>query len=140
MKYFLEIYNNDDHYEGRIHQGDPVNAYPFPNLELGPTTQITIKGKTCTLGELIQALITYKPEILETFFDERGQLELGQYLYAQTLGRWQNAPDPHRESNVQLYILSKDEHILRLPWVLLACDGNFLSTLGWSVTLVAVTQ
>jgi hypothetical protein len=135
MQYFLEIDNKAGHYEGRIYQGDPASAYPLPNLELGSTAQINIKGKTCTLGELIQALIAYESEILETFFDERGQLELGQYLYAQTLGCWQNAPDPRREADIQIHILSEDEHILRLPWVLLACDGIFLSILGWSVIL-----
>ncbi|NTU50633.1 MAG: pseudouridine-5'-phosphate glycosidase, partial [Desulfobulbaceae bacterium] len=60
-------------------------------------------------------VIAFESAVLETVFDERGQLALGQYLYAQTLGRWQNAPDPRRESDIQLHIFSEDEHILRLP-------------------------
>jgi len=38
MQYFLEINDNTGHYEGRIHQGDPTNACPLSNLELGPNT------------------------------------------------------------------------------------------------------
>ncbi|MFO1429397.1 MAG: hypothetical protein U1F76_04540 [Candidatus Competibacteraceae bacterium] len=136
MPYFLEIYNNSDHYKGCIHQDDVSSAYPLPQIELGPGAQITIKGKSYILNELIQAIITFKYTDLETVFDERGQLELGQYLYKQTLGRrWQNASDLPRESDIQLHILSENEHILRLPWVLLACGGNFLSVSGWSVIL-----
>lgn len=135
MHYFLEIYKKDDYYKGQIQQGDKSSVDILSNIELGPNTQITIKNKLYTLSELIQVLIAFKSEVLESVFDERGQLELGQYLYAQTLGRWPNAPDPRRESDIRLHILSEDEHILRLPWVLLAYDGRYLSVSGWSVTL-----
>jgi hypothetical protein len=135
MQYFLEIDTNAGHYEGRIHQGDASSAHPLPQIKLGPNAQITIKDETHTLGELIRALIAFESKVLETVFDERGQLELGQYLYVQSLGHWQNAPDPRREADIRLHIISEDEHILRLPWVLLAYGGNFLSMLGWSVIL-----
>jgi len=126
MQYFLEIDNKAGYYEGHIHQGDQASAYFLPKLELGPRTEITIKGKSYTLSKLIQSL---------NVFDERDQLELGRYLYAQTLGQWQGGQHQNVEVDIQLRIITEDEHILRLPWVLLARNGIFLVIAGWSISL-----
>ncbi len=137
-EYFLEIHNNDGHYQGRLHQGDSGLSCELPELALGPQVSLTIKNKPCALGALVQALITFKSETLKTVFDERGQLMLGQYLYAQTLGRCPDKLQAVTGAEVLLRIISEDEHIIRLPWVLLARNGVFLATAGWSVMLGCV--
>ena len=54
----------------------------LPDLKLGEEVKIPIKGKVYMLGDLVQALIEHDSTDLEFPFDERGQLEIGQYLYA----------------------------------------------------------
>ncbi|MCP4378780.1 MAG: hypothetical protein GY794_21710, partial [bacterium] len=41
---------------------------------------------------------------------------------------------------VDIRIVTQDEHLARLPWVLLADKGIFLSTIGWSVVLSGNTE
>lgn len=136
IQYFLEITSDAGRYRGRLHRGDPANARSLPQLALGPDDVITIRAKTYTLGQLIEALIDFDAGMLETLFDERGQWELGHYLYAQIFGDAERTgPAPSTEAEALLRIVTEDEPILRLPWVLLARDGVFLAATGWSVML-----
>jgi hypothetical protein len=133
-RYFLEIENTSGHYQGRYHHGDPGQASEWFDLSLGPEQSLSIKGQPRRFDELLQALRDCNEIVLANLLDERGQLEWGYYLYQQSLGRWQTGRLP-LETTAQLHIVSEDEHILRLPWVLLARDGVFLTTTGWSVVL-----
>jgi hypothetical protein len=136
MRYFVEIVKENDHYRGFIHQGNPAIAQPINNLLLHPEAEVSIKGESYKIGKLVQALIDYKPEDLRIAFEERGQLEIGQYLYARVFGK-----RPHselkrsRDETVDLRIVTNDEHIARLPWVLLSNQGVFLAAAGWSVSI-----
>ncbi len=136
VTYFLNIQREGDRYCGRIHQGDPDTAYDLAELALGPDVQVTIKGQPYSLDTLTQGLIDFDASFLKTVFDERGQLELGQYLYAETLGRLAGAQQSSSvETDIRVQVITEDEHIARLPWVLLAQGGTFLSMTGWSVAL-----
>lgn len=136
MRYFVEIINENGDYRGSIHQGNPTIARPLNDLLLQPEAEVSIKGQPYKIGDLVQALIDYKPEDIRIAFEERGQLEIGQYLYARVFGK-----TPHTElkrsadEQVDLRIVTGDEHIARLPWVLLAQQGIFLSAAGWSVSI-----
>ncbi|MCP4110227.1 MAG: hypothetical protein GY749_32680 [Desulfobacteraceae bacterium] len=137
MRYFLEISKAGKHYTVSIHQGDPDKARTFPDASLGPEAEITIKNNNFKLGDLIHALITYNPNDLELAFDERGQLQTGHYLYSQTIGRLNPSEleQLHNENETEIRIITHDEHIARIPWVLLAHRGIFLCTTSWSVAL-----
>ncbi|MFQ5632585.1 MAG: hypothetical protein ACE5I1_27775, partial [bacterium] len=65
-----------------------------------------------------------------------GQLEIGQFLYNQIFKEMQPSElkSPHGEQ-VDVRIITEDEHIARLPWVLLAHKGVFLSATGWSIAI-----
>lgn len=134
LRYFAEI--DDGGAQGRLHQGNPVYAHSLPHLQLHPQAEVRIKSKLHTLGILVQALIGYQPDDLREAYDERGQLELGQYLYRQVFGPLPPAERQRlQHGQVELQIVTHDEHIARIPWALLANDGVFLATAGWSVTL-----
>lgn len=137
MRYFVEITTTGNTYTGLIHQGNPVNAQPLATLSLGPNTALTIKGNAYFLAELTQALISHQHHQLAQLFDERGQLELGQHLYNQTFGQLPAALRQRlqQQSEVEVQIITDDEQVSRLPWVLLAHNGIFLTTAGWSVLL-----
>jgi len=137
MRYFVEITPVANAYTGLIDQGNPATAQPLANPRLEPTTEISIKGRACSLDGLMQSLIGYQSSQLATLFDERGQLEIGQHLYAQTFGQLaaNERQRLHQRDEVEVCIVTQDEHITRLPWALLAHNGIFLSTTGWSVTL-----
>jgi hypothetical protein len=136
-RYILEIYKVNDLYEGRIHQGDPEESYSLTNLDLSSDSELVIKGQLYKLGDLMDSLINYDVENITSVFDERGQLELGQYLFSQTFGKLSR---PERErlrgaDSVDLRLVTEDENIGRLPWTLLADAGVFLSATGWSIAL-----
>jgi len=136
MRCWVEIENQNGCYTGSIHHGNRIFIRPLPKLRLGLDEKILIKGRPCRLGDLVQVLLAHKPQEPDTIFDERGQLEIGRYLYQQIF----DDIHPSRlkldsDDQVDLRIVTDDEHIARLPWVLLAHKGTFLSTSDWSVSL-----
>lgn len=136
MRYFIEIQEGPD-YNCIIHKGERERGLRLSKLRIGPQTEIRVRGGYHTLDELIQRLIENKGAHREHLFDVRGQLEIGHHLFSQTIGQVQPG-DPMQfpaEAEVELRIVTKDEHIARLPWALLANNGIFLTTTGWSVAL-----
>ena len=138
VRYFVEIESTIGGYVASIHQGNSATAFSVPDLKLGQTATVAIKGQSYTLGDLVRALIEFHSADLQAAFDERGQLGIGSYLYAQTLGQLplderERLHRPDRE--VEIRIITQDEHIARLPWVLLANNGISLSTTDWSIAI-----
>src|SRR5262245_29722146 len=82
----VEITSRDGQYDGQLSFGDLRHTRRLTNLQLGPQATVDIKGKAFTLAALVQALIGYQSDDLQTAYDERGQLELGRYLYTQIFG------------------------------------------------------
>jgi hypothetical protein len=130
-RYFIEI----NEAQAIIHQGDVEKASAPRPVCLSADDLLTIKEKEFRLGDLLDALIDYNEEWLQTFFDERGQYDTGIYLYRQLFG--DTTSDTLRKNcdAVELRIIAPDENISRLPWMLLAHQGVFLATAGWSISL-----
>jgi hypothetical protein len=136
MRCFVEIKNADGQYSGAIHQGNPALARSLPDLKLGPDDEVAIQDRAYRLDALVQTLIAHQPQDLKIAYQERGQLEIGHYLYRQIFG--DHPPSEFQregDERVDLRIVTGDEHVARLPWVLLAHQGLFLSAAGWSVSL-----
>ena len=112
------------------------SARDLAQLQLGPEAEIDIKGQAYRLDALVDALIGYHANDLQTAYDERGQLEIGRHLYQQLFGDLDGLERQRlRERPLDIRIVTEDEHIARLPWVLLADGSVFLATAGWSVAL-----
>ena len=138
MRYFIDIQNTDEQYTVLLNKGDPSKGHMLFDLQLGPQAELSIKGHRVTLHDIIQALIAHNQNQLQTLFDERGQLEIGQYLYGQLFGNRRYHEFRQSDSDeVEIRIVTDDEHLTRLPWILLADSGIFLAAAGWSVTLSA---
>lgn len=139
MRLFVEIKNSGGGYRGSVYQDDRVPLYDLPAPALGPDEPLTLNGETRRLGEILRALLQGPSPELTAAFDERGQLEFGQFLYRQVFGPLDAATRERlRQEKVEVRIVSDDEHVARLPWVLLAAEGVFLSatgSTGWSVAL-----
>lgn len=137
MRYILEIYKAAGLYAGRIHQGDPGQSYELAELALSTDSEVVIKGRPYKLGDLMDALINYDAETVAALFDERGQRELGQHLYAQTFGKLSELEKGRlRDAEfVDLRVITEDENVSRLPWTLLNDAGVFLTAKGWSIAL-----
>jgi hypothetical protein len=131
---FIEIEETEGHYSGCLHYGDRESAVELLSpTALGQDARVKLKGHRYTLGELVERLVTFDDYFLHQVFDERGQLELGRYLYAQTIAALQDPPAPEEAARVR--VITRDEHIARLPWVLLARDTHFLAMTGWSMAV-----
>ncbi len=137
MRYSVIIQNKENKYTGILRYGEKKNAWQLPNLELGPEVEVPLNGETRRLGELVEEFMRYDPIELKNSFDERGQLEIGQYLFSQLFEKINSTDAKHflLEKDVDLRIVTSDEHISRLPWPLLANKGIFLSTVGWSASI-----
>ena len=108
--------------------------------KLSPRDAIILKGCEVPLDDLSQALICSNQDWINAYLDERGQVEVGHYLYQQIFGKVSPYELAEDGTGVEVRIITKDENIARLPWVLLAHEGVFLSTMGWSVSLSADIQ
>lgn len=139
--YSIEIKQEDNRYIGIIYQNSSIIQY-LSNLKLGEDIPISIKGVSYKIGDLIRALIGYDQGDLQLAFDERGQFEIGRYLYLQIFS---NLPQEihallQKVNEVDIRIITQDEHIARLPWILLANNGIFLVTNGWSISISGKIQ
>ncbi len=138
MRLFVEIERTAAGYAGAAH-GLAPRPCPLADLKLGPDARLEIRDKERSLDELWQVLVDFDRDELTASFNERGQLQLGTYLFDQVF-RAKTILERDRQTllageDVEVRIVTSDEHILRLPWNLLCADGIFLSPQGWSVTL-----
>ena len=124
------IRRQGDRYEGAFSRSSRSQSLDLAGLAPGAKP---FSARNDTLESVLSRLLTMDGIFIEEF-NERFQLELGRYLYRETFERagWSDLPI---EGDVEVQILTDDEHIARLPWVLLARDGHFLSAAGWSVSL-----
>lgn len=135
-RYIVTIHRQEDAYRGHLSQGESLQARELTDLQLGPQARINIRGKPYTLEALIQALISYRQDDLRLAYDERGQLDIGRHLYTQIFGPSGPVSFPQQDDpGIDLRIVTEDEHIARLPWVLLNNGSVFLGTTGWSMAL-----
>jgi len=136
MTYFAEISENLDY--GHIltaHQGNKFSVASKKMYGLLETDSFLLKNEEHEIGSLINAITNNTREILNRLFDERGQLEFGHYLYRQIFG----GITPEKllggsRNHIDLRIISNSESINKMPWVLLANNGIFLSSIGWSIS------
>jgi hypothetical protein len=135
MRYFIEIRPNGAGYTVDLHQGNVAVARRRSDVLLGPAATVQIKGRAYTLGELAEALARYDVRSLAAAYHVRGQLEIGQYLYGQLFGDLEPARLAGQDAAVELRLVSAEEHITSLPWPLLAHQGVFLATSGWTTSL-----
>jgi hypothetical protein len=118
-----------------IRRSDDGQASEPRALTLAPADRLEIKAQKVAVRELLNALIDYDEKWLQAFFDERGQMDVGVHLFRQLFGD-ASAEDIRRNCDVvDLRIVTQDEDMARLPWLLLADRGVFLSTAGWSISL-----
>ena len=129
MRYLITISKQQDNRYQAVIKQTGQQAKILNDLRLHETDAITIKNQPIELGFIVSALQTYDEQWLQAWFDERGQLELGRHLYQQLFDK--QAP----ENKAELFIISDDEHINHLPWILLAHQGLFLNLVGWSIVL-----
>ncbi len=138
MTYLVEIQKKGNAYTGSIQQDGPAQVTELSDLQLGPKVVITIKGQSYSLESLTNALIAYHENDLKLAFDDRGQWEIGQHLYAQIFGHLKQSASSLKDVDVR--IKTEEEWIARLPWCLLAHNGIFLCTVGWSVALSSLRE
>ncbi|MCI5207680.1 MAG: hypothetical protein D3910_02540, partial [Candidatus Electrothrix sp. ATG2] len=113
---------------------------PVSVPKLSPDDILSLKNSKVSLADLSQALIDFDQEWIDEYLDERGQLEVGQYLYQQIFARVSPYDFAEDGTGVELRITTKDEDIARLPWALLAHEGVFLATMGWAISLATDIQ
>ena len=136
MRFFVEVENSGGRYHGGVYGDNHLLIQELPTLRLGPQETLYIKDREHKLKDIIEHSISFGATGHSTIFDERGQLEIGQFLYDQTFGALDAATlRGLQDEPVEVRIVTNDEHIARLPWVLLSSKGIFLSTTGWSVAL-----
>ncbi len=136
MRYFLEISQENNSYTVSLHQGNPKMANKRINVALGSIAKVIVKGEEHDLGELVRLLKEFDEQRVNDIYDERGQLDIGHYLYQQLIGgRLPTDFNRPGDDQVDLRLITSDEHIASLPWPLMAHKGVFLSTCNWSVTL-----
>ena len=138
---FLELRRDGEQYVGRCWQEeDRQGPARLSGLRLGPADTVAIPDpdpphtpRPYTLQQLVDALIRFHPKDLQAVFEERGQVTLGKYLWDETLGKLDRYA---AASDVDLRILTDDEHLAGLPWPLLMRGEVFVTTDDWTISLV----
>ncbi len=132
----------EDGYRVQVNAGREGSVGPWRRLDLGRGTAVRIKGTEMTLGELVDGLIHYRRRVIDFAFDERGQRDLGRFLFQQLFRS--TSPEicylPDTDDSGEIRLLAEDERILRIPWILLADDEGFLAKREWSVSLSPVRR
>ncbi|MGH7492676.1 MAG: toll/interleukin-1 receptor domain-containing protein [bacterium] len=137
MRFFVEIASERDRYQIRIHQGSPTPDAPWRETLLGLQAEVQLQDSSLSLARLVGMKSSQRCEQL----GEHHQYAIGQYLFAQTFGAFDNPIfQSSREIKAEIRIVTADPRIAQLPWMLLASRGVFLNALGWSVSAANTTQ
>lgn len=123
-------------WRGQLRRPGQTMPTPLGRLDLGPAARVPIgEGEGYRLDALVWTLIQRRPDDRSLPFDERGQLTIGRWLYDRVLAPALGDRPP--EGEVVLHIHCPNEAIARLPWVLLARGGSFLTAQDWSPVLAS---
>ncbi|AUB82756.1 hypothetical protein [Candidatus Thiodictyon syntrophicum] len=87
MEITVEIRTGDGAWTGLVRRSDEPFTRSLDAPRLGPVEAIPLKGGARTLGNLVRVLVDYETDDLAQAFDERGQLEIGSWLYRQLSSR-----------------------------------------------------
>ncbi|HKV39013.1 MAG TPA: hypothetical protein VJX67_07360 [Blastocatellia bacterium] len=141
-RYFVEVERwGEEMFRCRLHAGDFIALRSAEGAKLGERALVRINRQTLRLGDLIDRLAQDPPRALSDLMDERGQRELGNYLHDQLFANGASPPlITSNDGAVDMRIIASDEHILRLPWMLLANSSGFLSARGWAVSFAAQAE
>ena len=129
---YLEIFRQGERHAGRLHLGDSDTGQELPKLDIGP--KITLPGSKLTLELCVKRMMALDVDFIKHAFDIRWQLNIGEYLYDQTIGQFAQEGQSSNANNVELFILTEDSWTASLPWMLLAQKGIFLTSRGWSIS------
>jgi len=91
-----------------------------------------IHSRVLSLKEVLIRFQSYDITQLNEFFTIRRQLNLGTYLFNRLFGSWLDR-QPNKRISTEIYIITNDEFLLQLPWVLLADKGVFLASANWRI-------
>jgi hypothetical protein len=135
---FITLERQGDVVSGSLLFHEKKKAYQLNNLELLPTSHLVIDGRPVTLQDVVGTFLQFKLTATDLITSERGQFEVGCYLFSQIFAV---LSDTERriviEERVDARIVTEDEHLMHLPWSLLAAGEVFLCARGWSVSLSA---
>ena len=132
IQYFVEIAWQDNEYQAKIHQGNP-NYSIIRSLSIEPQQNLPIKESSILFKKLVHEMISIDITWHRKWFDEQAQYEIGHYFYKQLFGNHTVKSIQQNCKIVDIRIITDDPHIAWMPWMLLAQDGIFLYTLGWSI-------
>ncbi len=140
-KIFLTLRRRDNSVYGSLTVFNKQQEYALDGLNLHPSARLAYGDQKPTLQDVLGKFLAFdltRPDLLT---NERGQLDVGHHLFSETFkvlsGRELRRL---RGENIDLRVVTDDEHIMRLPWSLIADGGIFLSTSGWSVSLSAAAS
>ncbi len=141
---FLEIHREGSKCHGKFWFDQDKNKNELGRLDIGPEKTVKIPDSThpytendYCMKDLVTALIEFDEDKLAVVFEERGQFEIGRFLYSNTLGKLGNG---QITDELDLRIITDDEFIGQLPWPLLSQDGIFLVNKGWAISMIACTE
>ena len=119
-QYIVEFKPGPDGYEGNV--TGPGLHPRWRAVKLCPEDEVILAGESYTLQQILDALVQGDPADPIRALQERGQIDLGQYLFSQVFGALELTAADWESAEID--IQSPDEHIGRLPWALLACGGS----------------
>lgn len=136
-QYNIVIEKYRKRYKGYLYTDDPEDCIALDNLKLHPESIIQVNGKNYEIGALLKCKGNENPTDNAVFFNERSQLDIGQYLFQQLFGQLpeKDLRQIGAASSVDIRIITQDDHIYRIPWNLLSNRGIFLSAVSWSTSV-----
>lgn len=130
-QYILNIENVNDALLGSILETGSQLTHYIENIDILPSSKVA--GADFNFEQIINFFDVGDQGFLREYLDESLQLNIGSKLFSETFGKHSDKFDTSRPAHV--LIVSEDEFILRLPWVLSAFNGFFLSKAGWSFSI-----
>lgn len=133
LRYFIKIDLLASTTEGNKYHGEVFkesqSLYMLPDLKLSDNFSIKINNENFTISQIVNALTIFKQDDLKTIFSVTGQTKIGEYLYNQIFN--QLSPEQEQslfndELEIEIRIVTKDDNITKLPWILLFHERKFL--------------
>ncbi len=132
----VHIKKAGDKYSGVIRCNG--SEYDSGIMDIRPDDRIDLNnGKSIAIKEMLDALMDNNAGEYGPSFDERMQIATGKYLYRQIFDKNdKNFPNGIDFENFHIQIITEEEHVTHIPWVLLAKqNGAYLTSSGACVSI-----
>ena len=136
LRYFITITKENNQYVGHVSKGNLSSDFQINDMAIGPEQIIyTEDSGNIRLKSIVDAITRHDKKWLAKYFTINAQNTIGNHLFKQVFSTKKIVDLCPEGMTADIRIITNDEYICRLPWMLMATGSVYLTNTRFSITL-----